>query len=64
MMVKASNTAITNAAVLGPGRSESKEETIIIKRIKRNFPKKSHQVKTHFGILQVEHSFSEYITLS
>ena len=34
MMVKASNIAITNAAVLGPGRSEPKEETIIIKRIK------------------------------
>ena len=59
MMVKASNTAITNAVVPGPGRSEPKEETIIIKRIKWKFPNKSHQVKTHFGILQVEHSFSE-----
>ena len=41
MMVKASNTAITNATALEPGRFEPKEETIVIKRIKWKFPKKS-----------------------
>ena len=44
MMVKASNTAITNATALEPGRFEPKEETIIIKRIKWKLPKKSLQL--------------------
>ena len=59
MVIQMSNTTITNTAVLGPGRSEPKEEKIIIKRSKWRFPEKSQQGKTHFGILQVEHSFSE-----
>ena len=59
MVIQMSNTTITNTAVLGPGRSEPKEEKIIIKKSKCRFQEKSQQGETHFGILQVEHSFSE-----
>lgn len=70
MMVKASNTAITYAAMLRPRRSEPQRrkkfstEKENLRETAKTTEREKGGGRTHFGILQVEHSFSLYITLS
>lgn len=64
VMIKPGNTTVTYIAMLGSCRSEPSRTHINLDWPRVQQKDKIQNHVTHFGILQVGHSFSEYMILS